>query len=240
MLLQACFSLTVPTGGSKTLSSLAFALNHAIRREKRRIIYVVPFTSIIEQNAKVFRDMLGDHAVLEHHCNYIPDETDWKTRLAAENWDAPVIRLRQTFNFSIPFTQTDHRSAASCTMLSTVLLFSTKYRPFRLKIPSLSRGHQRAFVELWCHMSAVYRDPACHQIFRPVHIRAEKCPGNRSGCIEIIRRIETDGRVLVGELSEQEVTGKLAEISGHCVLSIRGSRRWMFLRPCLNALQISI
>lgn len=85
------FSLTVPTGGSKTLSSLAFALNHAIQRTKRRIIYVVPFTSIIEQNAKVFRNMLGDDAVLEHHCNYIPDETDWKTRLASENWDAPVI-----------------------------------------------------------------------------------------------------------------------------------------------------
>ncbi len=85
------FSLTVPTGGSKTLSSLAFALNHAIHWNKRRIIYVVPFTSIIEQNAAVFRDMLGDNAVLEHHCNYIPDEADWKTRLSVENWDAPVI-----------------------------------------------------------------------------------------------------------------------------------------------------
>ncbi len=87
------FSLTVPTGGGKTLSSLAFALNHAAQecQMKRRIIYVVPFTSIIEQNAKVFRDMLGEDAVLEHHCNYISDETDWKTRLASENWDAPVV-----------------------------------------------------------------------------------------------------------------------------------------------------
>jgi CRISPR-associated endonuclease/helicase Cas3 len=85
------FSLTVPTGGGKTLASLAFALNHAITKEKRRIIYVIPFTSIIEQNAKVFRDMLGDDAVLEHHCNFLPDESDWKTRLAAENWDAPVV-----------------------------------------------------------------------------------------------------------------------------------------------------
>ncbi|WP_339138108.1 MAG: DEAD/DEAH box helicase [Candidatus Electrothrix sp. GW3-4] len=57
----------------------------------RRIIYVIPFTSIIEQNAEVFRDMLGDDAVLEHHSNFIPDETDWKSKLAVENWDAPVV-----------------------------------------------------------------------------------------------------------------------------------------------------
>ncbi len=85
------FSLTVPTGGGKTLASLAFALNHAQKHGKRRIIYVIPFTSIIEQNAGVFRQMLGEDAVLEHHCNYIPDESDWRTRLAVENWDAPVV-----------------------------------------------------------------------------------------------------------------------------------------------------
>ena len=85
------FSLTVPTGGGKTLASMAFALEHARFHGLRRVIYVIPFTSIIEQNAEVFRLMLGDDAVIEHHCNFIPDDTDWKTRLAAENWDAPVV-----------------------------------------------------------------------------------------------------------------------------------------------------
>ncbi len=85
------FSLTVPTGGGKTLASLAFALKHAKMRGKRRVIYVIPFTSIIEQNASVFRDILGDDAVLEHHCNFIPENADWKTRLASENWDAPIV-----------------------------------------------------------------------------------------------------------------------------------------------------
>lgn len=85
------FSLTVPTGGGKTLASLAFALNHALRHDKQRVIYVIPFTSIIEQNAQVFRDMLGDDAILEHHCNFIVDDTDWKSKLAIENWDAPII-----------------------------------------------------------------------------------------------------------------------------------------------------
>jgi CRISPR-associated endonuclease/helicase Cas3 len=59
--------------------------------KKRRVIYVIPFTSIIEPNAEVFRDMLGGDAVLEHHCNFSPDDLDWKTKLASENWDAPVV-----------------------------------------------------------------------------------------------------------------------------------------------------
>jgi CRISPR-associated endonuclease/helicase Cas3 len=85
------FSLTVPTGGGKTLSSMAFALKHAAKHNLERIIYVIPFTSIIEQNAEVFRQMLGDDAVLEHHSNFEPDNEDHRSRPAAENWDAPLV-----------------------------------------------------------------------------------------------------------------------------------------------------
>ncbi len=92
------FTLTVPTGGGKTLSSLAFALRHAIRHGKQRVIYVIPFTSIIEQNADVFNRIfdplaqkLASLLVLEHHSNLSPEKETTESKLAAENWDAPLI-----------------------------------------------------------------------------------------------------------------------------------------------------
>ncbi len=97
------FSLTVPTGGGKTLSSMAFALDHALKYKLRRIIYVIPYTNIITQNADVFRDVFGNEAVLEHHSNFDPKRATSKTnkidleqetaqnRLLSQNWDAPII-----------------------------------------------------------------------------------------------------------------------------------------------------
>ena len=84
------FSLTVPTGGGKTLSSLAFALEHAVFHGKRRIIYAIPYTSIIEQTANVFRGIFPD-GVIEHHSNLDPEKETAKSRLVAENWDALLV-----------------------------------------------------------------------------------------------------------------------------------------------------
>ena len=90
------FTLTVPTGGGKTLTSLAFALEHARQKGLRRVIYVIPYTSIIEQTAAVFRGALGAD-VLEHHASFDWDRASGgphaadKLRKAAENWDAPIV-----------------------------------------------------------------------------------------------------------------------------------------------------
>lgn len=85
------FSLTVPTGGGKTLSSMAFSLSHAVHHGKNRVIYVIPYTSIIEQTANIFREIFGNENVIEHHSNLDPNKEDSRSRLATENWDAPII-----------------------------------------------------------------------------------------------------------------------------------------------------
>lgn len=93
------YTLTVPTGGGKTLASLRFALHHAERRKLDRVIYVIPFTSIIDQNAKVVRDILEPEdfpqdqgkVVLEHHSSVTPEKQTWREKMLCENWDAPVV-----------------------------------------------------------------------------------------------------------------------------------------------------
>ena len=88
---EGIFSLTVPTGGGKTLSSLGFALEHVFAHKMERIIYVIPYTSIIEQNADVFREAIGNENVVEHHSNLDENDSTPESRLACENWDAPFI-----------------------------------------------------------------------------------------------------------------------------------------------------
>lgn len=90
------FTLTVPTGGGKTFSSLRFALHHARYHRLKRIIYIIPYTSIIEQNADAIRQVLErdtdrQSLVLEHHSNLEPQQVSWRDKLVAQNWDAPVV-----------------------------------------------------------------------------------------------------------------------------------------------------
>jgi len=85
------FSLTVPTGGGKTLSGMSFALNHAVKNQLNRVIVVIPYTSIIKQNSSVYAAVFGQENVIEHHSSLTPEKDTERNRLASENWDAPIV-----------------------------------------------------------------------------------------------------------------------------------------------------
>ena len=88
---QGIYTLTVPTGGGKTLASLRYALHHAQKHNLDRIIYIIPYTSIIDQNAQAVREILGEDWVLEHHSNLEPEKQSWQNKLLSENWDKPIV-----------------------------------------------------------------------------------------------------------------------------------------------------
>ena len=88
---RGIYTLTVPTGGGKTLASLRYALHHAQKHNLDRIIYIIPYTSIIDQNAQAVREILGEDWVLEHHSNLEPEKQSWQDKLLSENWDKPIV-----------------------------------------------------------------------------------------------------------------------------------------------------
>ena len=135
------YSLFLPTGGGKTLSSMAWALETALKHEAKRIIYVIPYTSIITQTAGIFREIFGEENVLEHHSDisFSGDEFSQeaeryeRTRLLAENWDAPIIVttnvqfFESLFSHKVSRSRKVHSIANSVVVFDEVQMFPTEF-----------------------------------------------------------------------------------------------------------------
>lgn len=235
------FSLTVPTGGGKTLSSLAFALKHAQRYGLNRIIYVIPYTSIIEQNAEVFRKYLGKEEVLEHHSSYdYKDDEDgkekphmYRAKLASENWDAPVVVTTNVQFFESLFASRTSRCRKLHNLCkSVIILDEAQMLPPQYLLPCLE-----ALRELTANYGA---SVVLCTATQPALTRHEQFPkGLEQDAVrelikeplklyESLKRVKTQN---LGPLSDDELAARL---KGHnrvlCIVNLRKHARELFER----------
>jgi CRISPR-associated endonuclease/helicase Cas3 len=211
------FTLTVPTGGGKTLSSLLFALRHALRHGQRRVIYVVPFTSIIEQNAEVIRSIvepLGSSEytpLIEHHSSLSPEKETEQSRLAAENWDAPIIITTAVQFFESLYAAKTSRSRKLHRIANAVVIFDeAQTLPVDFLAPCL-----RCIEELTSHYNTTA--VLCTATQPAIQFEAEEFPiGLRE-----VREIVSDTRSLFAALDRVKIE-HLGEVTdAHLVERLR-------------------
>ena len=218
---RGIFSLTVPTGGGKTVASMAFALNHAAANSMKRIIYAIPYTSIIEQNAKVFRDILGQENVVEHHSQVSyelsenADELEYRSALATENWYAPVIVTTAVQFFESLYANRSSKCRKLHNIANSVIIFdeaqmipSNNLRPCVAAIAELVRAYNATAVLCTATQPAI--DEMLLEYSKKESV-VELCP-DVDGMFEKFRRtsFEKEGRLTTDELvsrleSQQQV-----------------------------------
>ena len=207
---RGLFQLTVPTGGGKTMASLAFALQHAVKNHMDRVIYVIPYTSIIEQNAEVFRRILGDGNVLENHYNidYESSEELKPMQLAAENWDKPVVMTTNVQFFESLFANKSSRCRKLHNMANSVIVFDeaqmlpTDYlKPCIAAIEELVSNFRSSIV------LCTATQPALSPFFRNKIPVTELCPRVQ----EQFRFFERATYQNIGTISENELIEKLEQ-----------------------------
>ena len=216
---QGLFTLTVPTGGGKTFTSMAFALEHAKRHGMRRVIYVIPFTSIIEQNAAEFRKAfgeLGEQAVLEHHSTFDDgklqnEATKDKLRLASENWDAPIVVTTAVQFFESLFADRSSRCRKLHNIAgSVIILDEAQMLPLNLLLPimqaikELAQNYRCSVVMCTATQPAVQAENGFYRGFENVREIAPK----PTALFDKLRRTTVQH---IGTQTDADLLAKLAE-----------------------------
>lgn len=212
------YTLTVPTGGGKTIASLSFALEHAAALGYRRVIYVIPYTSIIDQTVQVFESILGKENVLAHHsgADYQLVEQgqlspqDYRRALAAENWDAPVIVTTAVQFFESLYANRSSRCRKLHNLARSVIIFDeAQTLPLNYLRPCVSAITQ---LVQYYHTTAVLctaTQPALQPLLRDLAPNLpppqEICPGGE----ELYRAFRRTTLQDIGTLSQAELCGKL-------------------------------
>lgn len=171
------FRLTVPTGGGKTLALMAFALRHAEAHGKSRIIVAIPFTSIIEQTAQVYRDVFGGRAVLEHHSTTDPDNGHW--RQGVDNWEAPVIVTTTVQFFESLHTDRPGRARKLHSLESAVIIVDeAQTLPMDLA-PTIHDMIHKLITDYGCTVVlSTASQPLPPQLYNPTTKRLDKWPSD--------------------------------------------------------------
>ena len=218
---KGLFTLTVPTGGGKTISSLAFALKHAKEHHMDRIIYVIPYTSIIEQNAKVFSDILGADNVLENHCNleYESSEELKPMQLAAENWDRPVIVTTNVQFFESLFSNKSSKCRKVHNIANSVIIFDeAQMLPSDYLKPCISAMEQLLRYYRSSIVLCTATQPALKGLLSQEIAVRELCPRVEEQ-FEFFKRVSIKN---LNKLSEDELAEKLMdEEQALCILNTK-------------------
>ena len=244
------FALTVPTGGGKTLSSLAFALEHAIAHNLDRVIYVIPFTSIVEQTADVFRAALGEvnaDAILEHHSGFEVDgaepgakEEEERVRLAAQNWDRPIIVTTAVQFFESLFSNRTgrcrklHNIARSVVVLDEAQTLPLHLlRPCLAAINELSRGYTTSIVLCTATQPALTKEAGLKAPEALVGVREIVTPGR-----DLFARLKRVRTVQAGTLSDAQLVDALRQADQALVIvNNRRHARELFERLAKSGLE---
>lgn len=235
------YTLTVPTGGGKTYASLRYALHHAKTNKLERIFYIIPYTSIIEQNARVMREAIESETdespwILEHHSSLEPEHQTWHSKLVSENWDAPIIITTMVQFLEALFSGGTRGVRRMHQFANSVMVFD-EIQTLPIKCIHMFCNAINFFVDaanasvLLCTAT----QPVLDKLHAPQNGQLKLSPNSElMACLgldklfEELRRVRVENRIKLGGWSDQEIAAFALEQfreTGSCLVIVN-TKEW--------------